>query len=189
MFLITGFEPFTTGQGLVLTHNPTADIAQALHAPEAGVSGAVLPVSFTRTREVLLSTFAEVQPRAWIGLGFAPHRTTIDVEVVALNIEHARSGDNDGATPSLRPIMPHEPDAYRSQGPVEELCAALDGQGAAAQLSFHAGTFLCNQSFYLGCHAARGEGSMRWATFVHVPPMAAYDAFGASLCAFCQRVQ
>ena len=26
VMLLTGFEPFTTGQGLVLTHNPTADI-------------------------------------------------------------------------------------------------------------------------------------------------------------------
>ena len=34
--LLTGFEPFTTGQGLELTHNPTADIALRVTSDDYG---------------------------------------------------------------------------------------------------------------------------------------------------------
>ena len=50
--------------------------------------------------------------------------------------------------------------------------------GAAAHVSHHAGTFLCNQAFFVACHAAVTTGAPRIASFVHVP-LAAPDALPA----------
>ena len=180
MLLLTGFVPFTTGQGLKLTHNPTGDIALSLGSSLPNVQGAVLPVSFAKTKAALLSLLGETQPTHWIGMGFAPHRSTIDVEVIALNIEHAISGDNDGDSPSMRPIIAEAPLAYRTPHNLDPLISRLDGHSQPAKANFHAGTFLCNQVFYLGCHHVQ-TGQLQTATFIHVPPMDNYDAFQHAL--------
>ena len=100
MILVTGFEPFTTGQGLKLDHNPTGDIAMAVASRLNSAHGSVLPVSFAKTKASLLDLFEKHRPTHWLGMGFAPHRTTSDVEGVALNLEHAVRGDG-GATHQL----------------------------------------------------------------------------------------
>ncbi len=188
MLLLTGFVPFTTGQGLKLTHNPTGDIALNLASTLPGVHGAVLPVSFTKTKAELRTLLAESQPTHWIGMGFAPHRSTIDVEVVALNLEHARSGDNDGETPTMKPILDEAPLAYRAQHDLEPLISALDGHTRPAQANFHAGTFLCNQVFFLGSHQV-AINQLETATFIHVPPMEDYTAFEAALGTYIRNIE
>ncbi|MGB0648476.1 MAG: pyroglutamyl-peptidase I, partial [Bradymonadia bacterium] len=113
--LITGFKPFTTGQGLVLTDNPTGRWAKQIgDGLERGVS-ATLPVSFQRTKQTLRELFSVHRPRVWVGLGFAPHRSHIDVEYVALNLEHATRGDNDMDSPTLRPIVHGGPPAFNTR--------------------------------------------------------------------------
>ena len=180
MLLLTGFVPFTTGQGLKLAHNPTGDIALKLGALCPNTHGAVLPVSFSQTKRELLGLFADKRPTHWIGMGFAPHRSTIDVEVVALNLEHAVRGDNDGDTPSMRPVIDDAPLAYHARHDLNPLISSMDGQYQPAKANFHAGTFLCNQVFYLGCHHVE-EGQLETATFIHVPPMSSYRAFEDAL--------
>ena len=182
MVLITGFEPFTTGQGVTLTHNPTADIVRRVGEGLPHVRAEVLPVSFSRTRVALLRHFATYRPRVWIGLGYAPHRTTLDVETVALNLEHATRGDNDGERPWMRAVVEGAPLAYTTRLDMKASLAILAEQGAPAHAAFHAGTFLCNQSFYLGCHACE-TGDLNLAAFIHVPPLPSYDPLERGLSA------
>ena len=183
MLLITGFEPFTTGQGLRLEHNPTADIAPRVARRIAGAQSAVLPVSFRDTKSSLLAHFEAHRPTAWIGLGYAPHRVTLDIETLAVNIEHATSPDNTGETPWMRPIMGGAPPALRTRLDMQEAIATFARHEVVATPAFHAGTFLCNQSFYLGCHAVENEGPLAMAVFIHVPPMQSYQAFEDGLVA------
>ena len=82
MVLVTGFEPFTTGQGLTLEHNPTADICRQVAANIDGAQHRVLPVSFQRTKKALLDALQHQKPKIWVGLRYAPHRTTLDFEAV-----------------------------------------------------------------------------------------------------------
>jgi pyroglutamyl-peptidase len=181
VILLTGFEPFTTGQGLVLDHNPTADIVQRVAEGREGVTSAVLPVSFASTRARLTALWDALQPRLWIGLGYAPHREAVEVETVALNVEHALRGDNDGVTPVDRPIVAGAPLAYRTQLDVAAAAAVFGARGFTARAGFHAGTFLCNQTFFLGCHRVETGDDLAVAAFVHVPPMGSYDAFEDAL--------
>ena len=172
--MITGFEPFTTGQGLVLDHNPTADIATAVAERIQHIVSLTLPVSYRKTREALEAGFQLHEPRHWIGLGYAPHRQNLDVETIALNVEHASSGDNDGETPWMRPIEPDAPCAYQTRVNVEGALTILEKMGAPGVPAFHAGTFLCNQTFFLGCHAVESNSGLEKAIFIHVPPMENY---------------
>jgi len=63
--LLTGFEPFTTGQGVKLDHNPTADIVKRVAARVPGVTAAVLPVSYRATPQALHGLFEQHRPRDW----------------------------------------------------------------------------------------------------------------------------
>ena len=183
MILLTGFEPFTTGEGLTLTHNPTADIVARVAEPLPGVQHAVLPVSYVQTREVLLGLFESLRPRVWIGLGYAPHRNTLDIETLAVNMEHAVRGDNDGEQPWMREIIPGAPPAYRSRLDMKMAQEVFAAHGVSADPCFHAGTFLCNQTFYLGCHRCETTDGLALAAFIHVPPMDDWGAFEAGLTA------
>ena len=174
--LLTGFEPFTSGQGLVLDDNPTAHIVGRVAARMPGLQSAVLPVSYERTPLALQRQFDEHQPQVWLGLGYAPHRTTLDIEVIALNIAHAERGDNDGSRPFNREVIPGAPAAYRTRLPVAEILDKFATHGVEARAAFHAGTFLCNLVFYLGCHRCE-QGKMSLAAFIHVPPMEHYGDF------------
>lgn len=175
--LITGFEPFTTGQGLKLTENPTSLWAHAVANQVPNCFAATLPVSFQRTKLTLRKLFDKHQPKVWIGLGFAPHRLNIDVECIALNLEDCRGADNDGESPKRREIIPKAPLALTTRFNVDELVAKLNVANLNAQASFHAGTFLCNQTFYLGCHAVEMGPSLDKAGFIHVPPSINAKAF------------
>jgi len=183
MRLITGFEPFTTGQGLVLEHNPTADIARNVARATPDIHCAVLPVSYRRTRDALHEAWVTAKTQVWLGLGYAPHRTTLDVEMVALNLEHAESGDNDGDAPTMRSIIVEAPLAYRWPVESDRLLHTLENHGCPGRINLHAGAFLCNQTFFLGCHA-QAQGQLTFAGFIHVPPMSNYSALENALTQF-----
>jgi pyroglutamyl-peptidase len=186
MILFTGFEPFTTGQGLVLTHNPTADIAERVAARVPNARAAVLPVSYAQTRRVLVEQLDAHRPTIWIGMGYAPHRETLDLEVVALNMEHCESADNDGERPFMRPVVDGAPAAYETRVDVPEAVAIFAEHGVELKPCFHAGTFLCNQSFYVACHRVESVGDLRLAAFLHVPPMPDFSALESAIAAWSE---
>jgi len=188
MILFTGFEPFTTGQGLMLTHNPTADIAQRVAQRMPNAESAVLPVSFAQTRRVLVGQFDKHEPAVWIGMGYAPHRETLDLEVLAVNVEHCTGVDNDGESPFMRPIVDGAPAAYETRVDVADAVALFAQHGVDLSPAFHAGTFLCNQSFYVACHRVESSAELRLAAFLHVPPMPSYGALEDALVSWGPRL-
>ncbi|MEE2789935.1 MAG: pyroglutamyl-peptidase I [Myxococcota bacterium] len=177
MILVTGFVPFVSREGIVLHENPTARIVRDLDRRGGALRGIVLPVSFAETKRLFVHALNRSEPTIWIGLGYAPHRACIDFEVIALNVEAAQRPDNDGDQPCRRPILADETVAYESGLSYEEPIAALNERNVSAKVSFHAGTFLCNQVFYLGCHHLGADK----AGFIHVPPLADYQPFSEVL--------
>ena len=173
MILLTAFEPFLTEDGTRLATNPTMDLAAEVARRLPDVATLVLPVAYDATRVALLDAFERLQPRIWVGLGLASTRTRLELEAVALNVEHAERDDNAGARPIDRPILPGAPLALRTRLDVHAHAARLSALGLPVGVSFHAGTFLCNQALYLGCHAAETTGVPALAVFVHVPSPAA----------------
>ena len=45
----------------------------------------------------------------------------------------------------------------------------LRGEGIPAQISYHAGTYLCNATLYFSCYLAERMGLKTRSAFVHLP--------------------
>jgi pyroglutamyl-peptidase len=167
--LVTGFEPF--GGDAV---NSSADAVAALAARWAGpdeLVTAVLPVAFEQVRSAdgpLLRLLDEHAPDIVVAVGLADGVTQVRVERVAINLMDARIPDNDGAQPVDAPVADGGPAARFATLPVKAAVAAVRAEGIPAGVSYSAGTYVCNASFYAVQHAlAERPGVL--SGFVHVP--------------------
>ncbi len=161
--LVTAFEPFGG--------DDTNSSLEALRAlPEVLADGtmvckAALPVVFGQCGQVLRDAVVQVQPDGILALGMAAGRDKITPEVFAVNARFSSLADNAGQSyPTLTPIAPDGPAAYRTTLPVEAMVDALREAGIPSGLSFSAGTYVCNDLFY-----ALMELAAVPAGFVHVP--------------------
>jgi pyroglutamyl-peptidase len=165
--LLTAFEPFG-GEEL----NPSLEIALRLEAEMiAGhrVTIGVLPVAFDYTVSALRQALRQEQPKLVIALGQAGGHSALALERVAINLIDARIADNAGAQPIDLPVVADGPAAYFSTLPIKAMRRALQASGIPAQLSFSAGSFVCNQVFYLLMHELATQGLGIRAGFLHVP--------------------
>ena len=164
---VTGFEPFG-GSSL----NASWEAVRRLD----GVEKALLPVSFVRAGERIRKIVAD-GPDAILCVGEAGGRSAVSVERVAVNLMDARIPDNDGAQPVDAPIAPG-PAAYFTALPSREIVARMRRAGLPAELSYTAGTYVCNALFYALMHAVSTCGKPIPAGFIHVPAagMAAEEA-------------
>ena len=90
----------------------------------------------------------------------------IGVERVAVNLVDARIPDNDGDQPVDVPSVPGAAPARFATLPVKEIARRIAAEGIPAEVSYSAGTFVCNHVFFTALEAA---ASGTRAGFVHVP--------------------
>ena len=162
--LLTGFEAFGGDSA-----NPSGTavnlVASRWEGPEVLVT-AVLPVTFAGAADRLRALIAEHRPDVVIAAGLAGGRTAIGVERVAVNLIDARIPDNAGDQPVDRPSVPGAAAAHFATLPVKEIAHRIAGAGIPAEVSYSAGTFVCNHVFFTALEAA--ASGIR-AGFVHVP--------------------
>lgn len=159
--LVTGFEPF--GGDVA---NPSGDAARLLDGEALGghtLRAAVLPCVFAEAPVRLRALVETHQPALLLCLGLAASRRGFHFERVAINLIDARIADNAGAQPVDVPVDPAGPPAAFTTLPVKAMAAALRAQGLPAEVSYTAGTYVCNQVF----HAAMALPVPR-AGFLHV---------------------
>lgn len=163
--LVTGFEPF--GGDAV---NPSWMVAQWLHGQRLQghrVQAVQLPTAFESSIPALRSALRRHRPRLVLALGQAG-RAAIGVERVAINLIDARIADNAGARPVDQPVWPGAPAAHFPTLPVKAMVSAMRRAGLPAELSYSAGSFVCNQVFFGLMHLLRRRPGVRGG-FVHVP--------------------
>ena len=155
--LITAFEPFG-GQRV----NASAETLRLLPDRIAGlpVRKMLLPVVFGRAAEEALRTPAD----DIFLLGEAGGREKVTPELKARNLRDARIPDNAGSQPRQDPCLPGGPETYETPVPVKALCLQMQGEGFAVEPSADAGTYVCNDTFYLV-----GTASPAPVSFIHVP--------------------
>jgi pyroglutamyl-peptidase len=162
--LLTGFDPFGGDPA-----NPSGAavhlVAARWSGPEALVTD-ILPVTFDGSADRLRALIAAHDPDVVIATGLAGGRTAIGVERIAVNLIDARIPDNDGAQPVDVPSVPGSPPAHFSTLPVKAIARAVQEAGIPAEVSFSAGTFVCNHTFFVALDSV--APSVR-AGFVHVP--------------------
>lgn len=165
--LLTYFGPF---EGVPI--NPSQAVAlEAQHvleasAPELTVEVHELPVEFTESSRVLGELLERIKPELAISLGVAAGRDKVSLERVAINLDSARIPDNSGTQIIDQPIRGDGPDAYFSTLPTRVIFEQLAAQQLPVELSYTAGTFVCNHVFYELMHATKGVIP---AGFVHIP--------------------
>jgi pyroglutamyl-peptidase len=166
--LLTGFEPF--GGDRV---NSSWELAQALHGERiAGLSvqAACLPCVFERSLPALDDLLRRSRPGLVLALGQAASRPLLSFERVAVNWIDARIPDNAKAQPLDEPVIAGGPAAYFTTLPIKRMVAAAQALGVPAEVSFSAGSFVCNQVFYGLQHRLRRRQALR-SGFLHVPAL------------------
>ena len=167
---ITGFEPFG-GE----TVNASWEAVRLLPDEIAGwrIKKERLPVVFGLAGRRALLTAEAADPGIVICTGVAAGRTEITPEMTAVNLRFARMADNAGLRPSFERIDPAGPDGIFSTLPVAEMTDALRRAGIPSSISFTAGTYVCNDLFYLLMRRYRSSGTL--CGFIHVPPVNVLD--------------
>jgi pyroglutamyl-peptidase len=174
--LVTAFEPFG-GERINASHEAVARLPARMGRLE--IVTALLPTSYARSRAALEVAIAQTWPEIVLCVGQASERAALCVERVAINLQDARSADNDGAQPQDAPVIASAPTAYFSTMPLKKVLAALRTARLPAEVSDSAGTFVCNHVFYCLMHyAATSERPFRGG-FLHVPCLPQQRAQGS----------
>ena len=178
--LVTGFTPFGGEQ-----INPSWEAARRL--PNR-IGGAELikheiPTEFDASGAALHKLLTELRPDAVLSVGQYGGANCIRVERVAVNLRDARIADNAGAKPVDEPVVPGAPDAYFATLPTRRIVEKLRGEDIPAQLSYSAGTFVCNNLLFCALHESTQKFPAARCGFVHVPylPEQAKDGSAPSM--------
>lgn len=162
--LITGFEPFG-GESV----NPSWEAVCRLPGELGGYALArlCLPVVFGEAAAMAMRAAEALCPDVILCIGQAGGRAAITPELVGINLRHASIPDNSGYQPKDEPIIPGGDCAYFSTLPVRKMADAISAVGVQAQVSYSAGTYVCNDLLYtLLSHFRDSETRVG---FIHIP--------------------
>ncbi|MCR4672591.1 MAG: pyroglutamyl-peptidase I [Lachnospiraceae bacterium] len=162
--LVTAFEPFGGDE-----INASLETLKRLDDVIAGFQIVKLqvPVVFEEAGGLVISKAEEIGADAVLSLGQAAGRAEVTPEYVAINLRNARIPDNAGRQPSLEPIDKEGPAAFFATLPVFEMANAINGAGVPGNVSYSAGTYVCNDLFYTVMKHFDRTGIK--AGFIHVP--------------------
>ncbi len=166
--LITGFDPFG-GE----TINPAYEAVKRLPDQIDGhdIIKLEVPTVFNASVEAVQQAIDAHAPDIVICVGQSGGKSAITPEVVAINLEEARIPDNAGNQPSGKKIAEDGDTAYFATLPVKAMVKAMLEAGIPAQLSYSAGTYVCNHLFYgVMHHIASNKLDIRGG-FIHIPYM------------------
>ena len=180
-----------TGYGAFHTHNENPTEALCTEMKGQRVEGwdietVVLPVIFSQIPDVLADMDLQ-QYDVVLFTGLAASRDEVTPEKVALNWLYSPDrADNSGQKVNEgRPLIPELPLAQMATFPVEELTDFLNDEGIKSKLSFSAGTYVCNSTFFHGLCYSLGKNQC---AFIHVPSDVNVKGFAAALGRFLVRL-
>src|SRR5215475_1300839 len=160
--LLTAFEPYdrwkANASWLALVH-----VTQNM--PESPqITTRLYPVDFSAMKERLAADLAANYDYA-LHLGQAPGSSRVQLEAIGLNI----GGSSSQSPDQYRHLVDEGPVAYRSSLPLGDWAVKLRRSGVPAQVSFHAGTFLCNATLYWSHYLLEKMSLSTQSAFIHVP--------------------
>ena len=165
--VVTGF-----GRWAKTAVNPAAQVIEAISV-ERWAGYRFVPLVVPVVTESLYSLIEEAllthRPAIWIGFGVAPGATTIRAETAGINCRAFDVPDNDDVTLDGSPVVTSGAAAYFSSFPVKDIVAKLKAAGIPAEVSYSAGTHLCNQMLYTTLHLIEHHGLATRCGFVHLP--------------------
>lgn len=177
--LVTAFEPFDGRAANRSQRWLEAFLGAARDgglAHQAELSAALLPVDFVKLPRALARLWKSERPDAWILTGESGRGDAVRVERVAVNLLDAAIPDNAGRRRRDAPVVRGGPAAYLATVDVRAAVRALEHGGVRATGSLSAGSYCCNQAFYVARHlvatSRRAEAKQARVVFLHVPRLA-----------------
>jgi pyroglutamyl-peptidase len=164
--LLTGFGPFP-GMPVNPSQLVVERLAEIWNAPSIELKTVVLPTEYGRSAEAIKALLQEWRPKACICLGVAP-TPGLRLECVARNAITSTTADATGQVP-IGEIYPDAPALYQSTLPLGSLRLALAQLGLPVRLSFDAGGYVCNHTFYTARHQTAALELNCACGFVHIP--------------------
>ncbi|HKD36585.1 MAG TPA: pyroglutamyl-peptidase I [Pirellulales bacterium] len=160
--LLTAFEPYdrwsSNASWLALV-----ELTQEL--PKSPViTTRLYPVDFAAVKQRLTKDLTANYDYA-IHLGQAPGSSRVQLEAIGLNI----GGSSHQSPDEFLPLSDDGPIGYRSPLPLAAWAVKLREAGIPAQVSYHAGTYLCNATLYWTCYLAERLSIKTEAAFIHLP--------------------
>ncbi len=157
--LVTGFKPF-----LKDSINPSERLANDLRN-SLDIESLILPVEFANSFDILKARLQSKPVDFLIMLGQASGRKNICFEKIGLNWVQSEHPDENKFRPTTGKISESAPLALMSKFPIDEIYAKLKAQSLPFEISFSAGTYVCNDLYF----RVLNELSLQKAVFVHVP--------------------
>ncbi|MDQ7823392.1 MAG: hypothetical protein RDV48_11400 [Candidatus Eremiobacteraeota bacterium] len=165
--LIYSFEPFLQWKVNSATMLLRSMKKQGLIPP--AVTHMVLPVVFEKAAEKVLRAARSSTPDIILGIGQAAGYTKLSLERIALNVNHATRPDNRRQKPHDELIREGGPLAYWTTIPYKKMEELSRSRKFPFRLSFHAGTYVCNNVLFMVLDALEREKIPALAGFLHVP--------------------
>lgn len=164
--LVTGFDPFG-GEKV----NPAYEAVKLLPNNIAGseIIKVEIPTVFTKSSMVTEEAIKKYKPNVVLNIGQAGGRTGITVEKVAINLAEARIPDNDGEQPLDEKLREDGEAAYFATIPVKAMVQNIRKHGIQANISYTAGTYVCNSIMYNVLYMVSKAYTNIRAGFIHVP--------------------
>lgn len=159
--LITAFEPYETwteNSSWLALVELTKDLPSS---PD--VTTRLYPTDFSVVRQRLAADLEADYDYA-LHLGQAPGSGSIQLEAMGINV--ASTGPK---SDEFRPLTKDGPAAYQSVLPLARWASKLRSAGIPCQVSYHAGTYVCNATLYYSLYFADRDGLKTRSTFVHIP--------------------
>lgn len=160
--LLTAFEPY----GEWPTNSSWLTLVELLRQrpPNNLLVTRRYPVDFVRMQAALHKDLAQNYD-AVLHLGQAPGAATVRLETIAINAGGSITANGLG----LDQLVVAGPEAYRTRMPLERWTEQLREKSIPTQVSYHAGTYLCNAIMYLSHHWMAEAERLTPVGFIHLP--------------------
>lgn len=164
--MVTGFDPFG-GERV----NPAYEAVKLLpdNIKGAEIIKVEIPTVFYKGAEKVEEAIVKYKPDVVICVGQAGGRSTITIEKVAINLQEARIQDNQGNQPLDKTIQEDGENAYFATIPVKAMVANVRKNGIPCNISYTAGTYVCNDVMYNLLYLADKKYKNLIGGFIHVP--------------------
>lgn len=163
--LITGF-----GSYYKVAVNPTEKIIRHLRrGKDSFLIPVLLQAEYNKAEKKIKEAIRKFKPEAILMLGFNKKAKEIEIERIALNLDDSKKLDNTGKVRRGERILRDGALAYQSTLPINKILQALKKKKIPAEISNHAGTFICNHVFYVALYEIERLNLKIPCGFIHVP--------------------
>lgn len=166
--LLFGFGSFP---GVEVNH--TSDLVLEINSEEAIagliIRSCVLPVDFQTVNNIIEKEIIGFNPDYSVLTGIKPGAEIIYLEKVALNVISSKIADNSGNYANGEKILQGGREAFFSSIDLNFIKQKLYANKIDSEISYFAGTYLCNQSYYISCALMNKLKGKPDSMFVHLP--------------------